>query len=416
MKKIIRLTESELVSLVKNVKMELEDTTTLLDKIMTYQGDNQFLKDLSSLMLQGGTPNSRQLEKARFEFQKTQIPTTQVVDSKAFSREIAGTPQKKFQDANNPLRNTIISKGENLYRNLKNSKKKFIFEIGNYEFATPNQDWIDENIDSMKQLRKVRNQKRLVELNVVDEASKDDKKEKVTDTLDNWIEFFLGKLDNNPEYFVSYVTKKDKKWTQLPKLDTNFKNWVRLLDKLNVENKLGNGTFEEKVNNFFEQKKLEEVVSNERDINLINAISQKENMGLTHLSLAEYELFKEQKKDYVETIEVIKGTSDKGDESERKFFEYLEKNGIYDLISFSSPGNQVDMIFGVDLLMKSIGNDGSIYWIPVQVKSSEGQAKYAMLLSNGLGGISVYESKDGWRFFRKKGGFSESFDEKILKK
>jgi len=409
MKKIIRLTESELVSLVKRTIME--DNTTLLDKIMAYQGDNQFLKNLSSLILQGGTPNSSQLEKAQSEFQKTQV-----VDRNAFSREISGTPQKNFKDANIPLRRTIINKGDDLYRNLKNSKKKVIFEIGNYEFATPNQNWITENKNSMKELRKIKYQKRLVELIVIDETSKDDKKVKIANTLHDWIEFFLEKLNNNPEYFLSYVTKKDKNWTQLPKLDTNWKNWVRLLDKLNVENKLGNVTFEEKVNNFFEQKKLEEVVSNEHDINLINAIAQKEKFRISHLSLAEYELFKEQEKDYVETLSMIKGTSDKGDESESKFFTYLEKNGINDLISFSTPGNQVDIIFGVDLLMKFIDTDGSIYWIPVQVKSNEEQAKKAMLLGSGLGGISVFESKEGWRFFRKKYGFSESFDEKILRK
>jgi len=413
MKKIIRLTESELVSLVKRTIMEdNKDDYSIQSDIITYQGNNKDILKLQQILRVAGGLSPEQLSLAKniltqekeSPVEVSKIPETPKVKEKTFCQEIKGTLENNWTDANKKLKSLIIGEGEKTYLNIKNTDKKYLYSLGDYEFNTPNEKWIKENIDSLVDLEIFLSDKLqyLVSIKKLDE----------TKTLKEWIEFFNKKLNYEPEYFTSIVKKDDKSWTELPKIDTNYTNWCKWIDKLNENNKLGNGDKFEKSEIFFKQQPIEQVITNDEDLKLIKSIK---NVKIPTISFAEYELFKDGKYNYYESRNSISYSTNKGNKAEREFIEYLTKNNISNnhIINFSTPGNQVDMIFGIDYIVKLSDKDGNYTWIPIQVKSSENLAKTSALLYNGLYGLSVFKSsKDTWYYFTPgKSKYPKSFKE-----
>jgi hypothetical protein len=255
-------------------------------------------------------------------------------------------------------------------------------------------------------------------------------KKTYTQKFSSWIDFLINRLKTNSDFFTSILKKETKEWTILPKIDTNYTNWAIWIDKLNNENKLGGGSKIDKVGEFFKQRPIRQVVNNQEDIEHIKKIQEEKDIKCRELSFAEYELFKDSKDNYVQSLGSISKTSDIGDLAEKDFIGYLKlSNNVSEykikpdnIISFSSPGNQVDMIFGIDFLILLVDKDNNERWVPVQVKSSQGSASKAKLLNYNIGGISVFRTTNPemrkyseWSYYDFSKGIEKSFDKDFLK-
>ena len=425
MAKKIRLSESELVYLINKVITE-SDVYSLQDQILTYQGDNKNLLKMSNILLNGGTLSNSALETAKLELEKEETTKKIVpVKEKTFKDEVRGTWENNWRDKNYKLMDEITSKGEKTYKNIKNSDKKFLFSLGDYEFSTPNQNWIDENIKSLLLLKE-----KMSDEDLSKEISLIFDKKTYAQKFSSWIDFLIDRLKTNSDFFTSILKKETKEWTILPKIDTNYTNWAIWIDKLNNENKLGGGSKIDKVGEFFKQRPIRQVVNNQEDIEHIKKIQEEKDIKYRELSFAEYELFKDSKDNYVQSLGSISKTSDIGDLAEKDFIGYLKlSNNVSEykikpdnIISFSSPGNQVDMVFGIDFLILLVDKDNNERWVPVQVKSSQGSASKAKLLNYDIGGISVFRTTNPemrkyseWSYYDFSKGVEKSFDKDFLK-
>ena len=87
----------------------------------------------------------------------------------------------------------------------------------------------------------------------------------------------------------------------------------------------------------------------------------------------------------------IRKTTEKGDESENNFAALMKNstNKVNNVIEYTTWGNVVDMVFGIDLTANFI--DG---FRVVQVKSSEGRAKFAFVKKLGIPYLAVFPSAD----------------------
>ncbi len=411
MKKYIRFNESELVSLVKSIIMEnKEEDYSIQSDIITYQGNNKEILKFQEILKVGElSPEQLIFAKEILNKEKTTEQTSKITWDSLFNSK--------------QIQREIINKGEELYRRIKDDdNKKNLFKTNDYEFNFPSDEWVDENIKSLNIFKKTLSPDSLsniVELKFGDKSYKFE--------ISKWIDGLIRALNNKSPYFTSLL-KKDKEkyvWTILPKLDTNWVNWSKWIISLDSDGKLGNGTISEKINNFFEEKPIKQVVgmSDSQTIEHIKKIQEEYNLKFPKLSFAEYKWLKDALNGYKQTIQTISKSTDKGNLEEENFIGQLKIYSKFfdsewklygDIISFSTPGNQVDMIFGVDMIVKFVNTNGEIKIVPVQVKSTESSAKNALIKKLGIGGISVFRDGNDWYYF-DSGSRKKSFEKDFLK-
>jgi len=250
-------------------------------------------------------------------------------------------------------------------------------------------------------------------------------------TIEKWIDGLISALNNKSPYFTSLL-KKDKEndkekytWTILPKLDTNWVNWAKWIISLDSVGRLGNGTYSEKIDDFFEEKPIRQVVDSTdfETIEHIKKIQEEYDVKFPKLSFAEYKWLKDALNGYKQTIQTISKSTDAGNLEEKNFIGQLKIYSNFlktewkimgDVVDFSSPGNQVDMFFGVDMIVKLINSQGDIKIVPVQVKSNESSAKGAQIRYMDIGGISVFRDGNDWYYF-DSGKEKKSFEKDFLK-
>jgi hypothetical protein len=186
-----------------------------------------------------------------------------------------------------------------------------------------------------------------------------------------------------------------------------------LIAEYELENKLGGGSPRDKINEFFKLRNVETFFSPE-DLEFLREVENERNISIPEMSFAEYSIFQDSKNSYNKSIKNITNTSKKGEREESNFRGYLYIATLFreqsitpeDVMDFSSYGNRVDQVFGIDLMVNMLvpikkENRVEKRWVPIQVKTSKGDAESAFILSLGIGGLSVYkrtEAKTGFNF------------------
>lgn len=419
MRKKIFLTENEFVSLIKRTILEMnEDKFTIQSDVLTYQGDSEILNKLNQILTRKGELNDEELKSAQIELEKEK--------NKKLEKPVNQKINVSLVRDNSILKNSIITKGKKTYEEIKNNKeKKLLFKTKTHEFGFPSDTWTQQNIESLKKFKEI-----TPDIYQNKEIEKELNGKKFTRTLGEWVDILINALNNKSEYFTNLLRKDESssEYTELPKMDTHWINWTIWIENLDNQNKLGDGNQQSKIENFFEKKPIRKVVS-ENDIRTINHIKQvqsENNIKFSELSFAEYELLKDALNGYKQTSKRINKTTQQGNKHETDFLASLKlfsNPKIYntkkkiedkDIISFSSPGNQVDVFFGIDLIVNLIDKDGIEKWVPIQVKSSEDYAKKSVLLRYKIGGISVFKENNLWSYFDGKSSKKQSFENDYL--
>ena len=115
-------------------------------------------------------------------------------------------------------------------------------------------------------------------------------------------------------------------------------------------------------------------------------------------------------------------TTERGDQNELNItgtFKLFSGGAITDsdIIHFSSHGNRVDQVFGIDMLVymyvPAKGNEK--YWVPIQAKSNKFTANKSMLLNFDIGGIAVFPTDNpeivgNYGYLTVKDGTEKSLD------
>ena len=111
-------------------------------------------------------------------------------------------------------------------------------------------------------------------------------------------------------------------------------------------------------------------------------------MSFAHVDLLE-KFHEEKEHEFNEMKNKVRKTTEKGDKAENNFVTLMENstNKVNNVIKYTTWGNVVDMVFGIDLTANFI--DG---FRVVQVKSSEGRAKYAFVKNLGIPYLTVFPS------------------------
>jgi len=252
--------------------------------------------------------------------------------------------------------------GNELYKNIINSNKKELFKNKDL-ISQPSDEWYRKNLDDLDEFYKKLN------------------------NPSGRIEWKYNKIKTKLENKEYYGFIENGNWSILNKFNTNYMLWRKLINKIYHNSNL---TFLEKINDFFRQKPIGEIFPNSKTE--FEKLKNEENIDIKTFSLAEKEIIKDINFNSSQAIvDIINKTTGEGNQVEHRFKESIQDKEIID---FSSPGNVVDMEFGVDLMVHTPKG-----WIPIQVKSNKAEAKNCPLLKSGINGIAVYPDDNG--IFRK---------------
>lgn len=381
------------------IKEEVQGFDTL-QLIRDYEGTVDYMNSLKSQLLKKGTLSQKQIELA-IQFFKTKF-----YKDSAIYDSLQQHYQKKMKE-----------EGIKAYLNLiKTSKKDFLKPSKDYKIIVdkPSKDWVQRNLNDLEFF--------------IDNTIDSPKPHKFEDRIHEATTHQEARSlihDLKKEKFVGFVEidgeKKD--WSILNKINTNTINWAKMITKRYLNGDLGNGSPGNALHEYFKQNSIVEFYPEFEHLNT----HQKDvvsNSAKT-LSFAEFDIieaFHHQNDEESEMLGIdplsniinrIKKTTQAGDYSEDKFIEWLvvkKEVPQFDIHSFSSWGNLVDITFQTDLILDLNGVK-----IPIQVKSSEVNTR---LLNYDIGGIVVFPNKGaeqkrnyGDWLYKRKGGIPRSFEE-----
>jgi hypothetical protein len=357
-----------------------KDENNVEELIKKYSGSNKKINDTLKKKVFSNSPlTPKQKKGAEDFFMKEKLSKTSLANLKK----------------DTPLGKEVIKQGIETYLGLIKSGKKHLFKsrkelsivIGN-----PSPEWVEKNIKDLKEFRKKLSKKSLEK----DYVLVGGETVKLSDKIDE----ILGVLTKNPNSYVGFI--ENGEWSIMNKLDTNYVNWFRMLKELDSMGKLKGNNPNEKVEYFFKQSPVEsESVLNKEKLYNLRLIEEKFGVKIPTLSLADIEILKDYNKDFLNIKERLMGTTREGERVEGnvigsfKLFSggSIREDDIYD---FSSYGNRVDQIFGVDMMVNMYlpGHGEEKYWVPIQVKSRRENAYYTNLTKSDIGGIAVFETSN----------------------
>ena len=353
----------------------------IIDLVVSYKGDNKFINSLKGTIMFKGTLSEKQFEAARKFFISQRRATTN------FNTIV--------NDRN--IRKYVIKQGIKAYVDLLKTDKKFLFTQGDVKIDIPSKTWAQRNITDLEFLKDHLSPKDLEkEITLMDGTSG-----KFIDLINELID----RLTNNLESYQGFIDKSGD-WSILNKIDTNYSNWADMISEYEIEKKLGDGTITEKIDEFFKDRDVETFFLPE-DLEYLTQIEDEKNIRIPQMSFAEYSIFQDSKKEYKKTKEIIGHWTKEGDKEEANFKGYLYIQTLFrespsikpeDVKDFSSHGNRVDVVFGIDMMVNMLvpiskENRVEKRWVPIQVKTTQSKAKTAFILSLGIGGLSVYRRK-----------------------
>jgi hypothetical protein len=393
--------------ILKQLRKPLNESLNVSDEelnnlLRSYEGSNNFINDLKGKIVFNKQLTQKQKDAGKDFFIKEKLNKTLLPNLNL------GTDLGK----------TIIEKGIETYVDLITSGKKHLFksrEDLNTKIGTPGPEWIERNVSDLEELRNKLSPESL---------SKNIKFPNGVETsINSIITDIINRLKTNPESYPAFI-EKNGEWSIINKLDTQYTNWFRLIAEADYYNRLKGATSEEKVNSFFKQVPIKDLIDSKKVENL-KIIENLFGVKIPTLSRADLEILIEYNKDFLNIKKRLLVSSEKGDKVEgniRGSLKIFSNNAITDsdIIDFSSPGNRVDQVFGIDMIVNMYvpAFSEEKYWVPIQVKSNKDRAKFSILLSYGIGGISVAptnneEIEGDFCYYTVKDGTEKSF-QKLL--
>lgn len=396
----------KLIPLVKTIIME----TTLTDFwviLGNYEGENQFILDIKEKFKRLGASalTPKQKDAVLYTLKKEFPNISHHTEKNPLYQLITNVPKYK---------NQVINKGREIYRELIRSEKNFLFkdyaDFHNKKvtIGTPNQSWINRNITDLENFRdSLGGEKLSNKIKITDPKNPDKKKET---TIGSAINEYLDLLENNPSHFVGFI--EDGEWSILNKIDTNFKYWAKVISDADDMGFLGQGTPEQKIEEFFRQRSISEICT-PQEVEHIKNIQKHYRVIILGMSYAEYQVYKDGEKNYEFVRTKIGDTTASGDLAEANFKGTLKQNNITKVLDFSSPGNIVDDVFGVDMMVKFPKGTGK--WVPIQIKSYKPDYDTLKIFNMNIGGIFVWPKDSlNWLYVTNMSQQSKSLNNDIF--
>lgn len=406
--KKIRLNESELVSLVKTIIMESTEKLDFWQTLSNYSGQNQTIIDIGNKSKRGDlTPKQKSYV---YDLLKKEFPNILHYDEEMNNFLFLLIKNNK------EIKSLVIRKGKEAYKEILKTNKQFLFKEyadnhgSNITIGSPDEKWQEKNLQDLRKFYKNLGNERLSKMVQFD--STNDRNKKVEMSLGSAIIKLGETVRDNLGSFVGFI--EDGQWSILNKIDTNYSNWGKVIISLDSEGLLGDGSPEKKIDEFFKQRNINTICSPE-EINHIKNIENHYNVSIPTLSYAEYKIYKDGEKNYNFIKTNIKKTTESGDLAEAKFMSHLKNNKISDIVDFSSPGNQVDMIFGVDMMVNlpfEEENGKTEYrWTPIQMKSGRPNDLNLKIFDFDFNGIAVWPGiKGDYTYILSPEGQEKSFN------
>ena len=377
---------------IKSLLREQEEKYDTLDMLSNYTGNNSKLQDLSTELKVLGKLSNTKIKSAVTQFKKEFYEPT-ILSSLQFNKQ---------------MQSLIMDLGTKAYNDILRSNKRFLLsDLNKVKIGTPEREWINRNVSDLRFFKK----------HIKDTGEKfsfpdRDEKVSISDEVTNLLKL-LVKRD-----FWGFI--EGDEWSILNKINTNYTNWSKLIAKRDKEGDLGYyESPKDKVANYFKQRPLEEI----HDLSEFNEDQKRiVKKKVPTLSFADEDIITilrsaespDTDYDFKKMRNRIMSTTDRGDNAENNFVDWLLFNGIpkSDIREFSSYGNLVDITFQCDLMVKFNNK-----WVPIQVKSSDRNTG-SKLLNYGIGGILVYPApkkiKCGKWVYLTGTSLPKSFDEDFL--
>jgi hypothetical protein len=368
--------ELEKYKLSINEQLEISDAD-VVELIRNYQGDVKFINDLKKKVIFNKPLTVPQSDAAKDFFVRERLSNT--IESQL-------DPGKK-------LGKEVIKLGIQTYLDIIKSCKKNLFksrEDLSVKISTPGPEWVERNIRDLTNFKEKLSQEIL---------SKEIELPNETTTIGAKVEQIINTLEKDPSAYPGFI-ENNGDWSILNKLDTHYSNWYRILGELDYKKKLVGNTPQKKVENFFKQVPVEQILPPNK-VEAVKEIETALSCQIPTLSQADYEILVEFNKDFLNIKERLIKSTERGDKNENNIkgnMKIFSGGAITDndILHFSSHGNRVDQVFGIDMLvymyLPSYGEEK--YWVPIQAKSDKSAANRSMLLKFDIGGISVFPTRN----------------------
>jgi hypothetical protein len=359
--------------LIKKILKEELSQEELFKKILNYYGDDKSIKDLWVKVWRKEPISDTELENAEKLFQEIE-KSEKTKKEKNISSRINSTRS---------LQTEIKKEGIETYLNLIKSNKKFLLEsliLGSkFKIGSPSDKWYETNIDDLEKIDEFDSTAGIITW-----------ADKSKATFEEKIDEMIFKCENK-NYWGILETEGDKViWSLLNKIDTNYVNWGSMIEEKYLENLISGKSDSEVIHEYFKQRPVSQILNTEM-MGLLQKTESRKQIKIKTLSLAELDLL-ESFKD-LESIKMksvfsrILKTTEEGDLVEEKFKELLNNlpENVQNINNFSTWGNIVDMVFGIDLTATI---NGTTY--AIQVKKNKDHAEKAFIRKLGIPFLAIY--------------------------
>lgn len=359
--------------LIKKILKEELSQEEIFKKILDYYGDDKSIKDLWVKVWRKEPISDTELEKAEKFFQEIE-KSEKTKKEKNISSRINSTRS---------LQTEIKKEGIKTYLNLIKTNKKFLLEsliLGSkFKIGSPSDKWYETNIIDLKKIDEFDS----TAGNII-------WADKTKATFDEKIQELIFKCESK-NYWGILETEGDKViWSLLNKIDTNYVNWGSMIEEKYLENLISGKSDSEVIHEYFKQRPVNEILNSEM-MGVLQKTEFEKQIKIKTLSLAELDLL-ESFKD-LESIKMksvfsrISKTTEEGDLVEEKFKELLNNlpENVQNINNFSTWGNIVDMVFGIDLTATINGKTYAI-----QVKKNKDHAEKAFIRKLGIPFLVIY--------------------------
>jgi len=386
---------------IENILTEESERIDVEKRLKSYTGDIKILGDLLQKLQKGVPLSDEEIEVAKKELEIFQKQKNTMTNTPNIS---------KFIKSNRELQSKVKSLGIKTYKDLIRTDKKILLntllENTKFRIDSPNEAWYQRNIDDLEILRS-RFKSSVGNIRWSDGS---------TSTFDEKITEMINKCKNKDFFGILEKDGDEDVWSITNKLDTNYSNWAEMIEDRQKEGLIYGSNYETLISEYFRQRPIDEAITDNELRDKIKDIKKNKNVSINTFSFAEsdiIEAFQDESSPKLKNIfNRLSSTTREGDYVEENFKKLITSFPKYveDLHDFSSWGNIVDMVFGIDLIVKLNGTEYA-----VQVKKDQRHAEKAFIRKLGINYVVIYPSGNGKYYFgyispKQPGGdFTEDF-------
>ena len=397
--------------LIRKILREEVDRMTIEKMVKNYAGNSPFLKDMwVKQEREKENLNSDELNLIQSELEKEGL----IKLGKQQINTILPNIKKELT-----LQSEIKKYGIQTYLDLIKSNKKYLLESlfgdSKFKIGSPSEGWYKKNIDDLNTLK-----------STFKSTAGDIKwMDKTKSTFEDKINELIKKCVDKDYWGILETENGIDTWSLLNKIDTNYINWGELIKERQENGHLNHGNDKSIIKEYFKQRPVSEALKNNELLKKLDKIEEKNKIKIKTLSYAEVDVldaFHDIVGPKLEGMfKRITKTTEDGDFIENRFIELIENldtKYVKDIHNFSTWGNIVDMVFGVDLIANLHGHNYAI-----QVKKNETHTQNAFIKKLGIPYILIYPKslsqakKYQFEYIsnNKHGNFNSQFNRNIPK-